>query len=40
MPLSLSFDHRIIDGAEAALFLQTVKGLLEAPDSLLEESAG
>lgn len=36
MPLSLSFDHRIIDGAEAALFLQTLKGLLEAPDTLRE----
>ena len=40
MPLSLSFDHRIIDGAEAALFLQTLTGLLEAPDTLLEETAG
>jgi len=38
MPLSLSFDHRIIDGAEAALFLQTLKGLLETPDTLLEAS--
>lgn len=40
MPLSLSFDHRIIDGAEAALFLQTLKGLLKAPNTLLEETAG
>jgi pyruvate dehydrogenase E2 component (dihydrolipoamide acetyltransferase) len=29
MYLSLSFDHRIIDGAPAALFLQKLKGRLE-----------
>jgi pyruvate dehydrogenase E2 component (dihydrolipoamide acetyltransferase) len=29
MLLSLSFDHRIIDGAEAAKFLQMIKGFLE-----------
>ena len=31
MYLSLTFDHRIVDGAPAAEFLQTVKGLLEDP---------
>ena len=31
MYLSLTFDHRVIDGAPAAEFLQTVKGLLEDP---------
>ena len=31
MYLSLTFDHRVIDGAPAAAFLQTVKGLLEDP---------
>ena len=31
MYLSLTFDHRAIDGAPAAEFLQTVKGLLEDP---------
>ena len=31
MYLSLTFDHRMIDGAPAAEFLQTVKGLLEDP---------
>ena len=31
MYLSLTFDHRIVDGAPAADFLQTVKGLLEDP---------
>ncbi len=35
MNLCLSFDHRIVDGAEAGAFLQSVKGLLEAmgPDT-------
>jgi pyruvate dehydrogenase E2 component (dihydrolipoamide acetyltransferase) len=31
MGLSLAFDHRIVDGAEAALFLKTIRDLLEAP---------
>ena len=31
MYLSLTFDHRVIDGAPAAEFLQTVKTLLEDP---------
>ncbi|MEW6660838.1 MAG: dihydrolipoamide acetyltransferase family protein [Bacillota bacterium] len=31
MGLSLSFDHRVIDGAPAARFLQRVKELLEKP---------
>ncbi len=31
MCLSLTFDHRVVDGAPAAEFLQTVKGLLEDP---------
>jgi pyruvate dehydrogenase E2 component (dihydrolipoamide acetyltransferase) len=31
MYLSLTFDHRIVDGAPAAEFLETVKGLLEDP---------
>jgi pyruvate dehydrogenase E2 component (dihydrolipoamide acetyltransferase) len=34
MPLSLSFDHRVIDGAPAAVFLKRVKELLENPKSL------
>ena len=29
--LSLTFDHRIVDGAPAAEFLQSVKGYLEDP---------
>jgi len=29
--LSLTFDHRIIDGAPAARFLKTVKEIIEDP---------
>lgn len=35
MTLSLSFDHRVIDGAPAAEFLQTVKDALENPYQLI-----
>nr|WP_245590439.1 2-oxo acid dehydrogenase subunit E2 [Aneurinibacillus terranovensis] len=35
MTLSLSFDHRVIDGAPAAEFLQTVKDVLENPYQLI-----
>ncbi len=35
MPLSISYDHRLIDGAAAARFLNEVKGYLEAPSRLL-----
>ncbi len=31
MNLSSSFDHRVIDGWEAAVFVQRIKALLEAP---------
>ncbi len=34
MTLSLSFDHRIVDGAVAARFLQRVKQLIERPFAL------
>ena len=37
MPLSLSFDHRILDGAEAARFVNKIKEMLENPDFLLVE---
>jgi len=36
MPLTLSADHRVVDGAEASTFLQRVQKLLEAPKGLLE----
>ncbi|MDR6999151.1 dihydrolipoamide acetyltransferase family protein [Neobacillus niacini] len=35
LPLSLTFDHRVLDGAPAAAFLQTVKQYLEAPITML-----
>ena len=35
MRLSLTWDHRVLDGAPAAQFLQTVKNLLESPYRLL-----
>jgi pyruvate dehydrogenase E2 component (dihydrolipoamide acetyltransferase) len=34
MNLSLTFDHRLVDGAPAASFLQSIKHLLEMPDEL------
>jgi len=36
--LSLSFDHRVVDGAEAARFLNTVISHLEDPDLILLET--
>jgi pyruvate dehydrogenase E2 component (dihydrolipoamide acetyltransferase) len=36
--ISLSFDHRVVDGAEAARFLNTVIARLEDPDLILLES--
>jgi pyruvate dehydrogenase E2 component (dihydrolipoamide acetyltransferase) len=38
LPLSLSFDHRAVDGADAARFLETLVGHLEDPRSLLPDS--
>ena len=35
--LSMSFDHRIIDGAEAAMFTSYLIKLLETPESLMLE---
>lgn len=35
MPLSLSYDHRLIDGAAAARFLNDVIGYLQSPSKLL-----
>lgn len=35
MSMTMSSDHRIVDGAMAAQYLNTVKGMLEAPATLL-----
>jgi pyruvate/2-oxoglutarate dehydrogenase complex dihydrolipoamide acyltransferase (E2) component len=35
MPLSLSYDHRLIDGAAAARFVNDLVDLLENPGKLL-----
>ena len=37
LPLDLSFDHRIVDGADAARFLDTLVGHIEDPWPLLPE---
>lgn len=38
LPVSLTFDHRIIDGAEAARFVNDLKKHLEDPDLMLLEA--
>ena len=38
MNLSASFDHRVVDGYDAALFVQAIKALLETPAMLFMES--
>ena len=37
MNLSSSFDHRVVDGADAARFVQALRGLLECPALLFVE---
>jgi len=37
LPISISFDHRILDGAEAARFANKIKELLEDPDEFIIE---
>lgn len=36
LPLSLSCDHRVVDGAEGARFLNTIVRLLESPEALVQ----
>ena len=38
LPVSLSFDHRILDGAECARFTNTIKNYLENHELLLEKT--
>jgi len=37
MYVALSYDHRVVDGREAVLFLVRVKQLIEDPERLLLE---
>jgi 2-oxoisovalerate dehydrogenase E2 component (dihydrolipoyl transacylase) len=37
MNLSSSFDHRVVDGADGAKFVQALRGLIEAPATLFVE---
>jgi pyruvate/2-oxoglutarate dehydrogenase complex dihydrolipoamide acyltransferase (E2) component len=39
MNLSVSLDHRVLDGIEGAQFLATVKSYLEDPHQLFAEMA-
>jgi pyruvate dehydrogenase E2 component (dihydrolipoamide acetyltransferase) len=39
MTVTLSADHRVVDGADAARWLETFKALVEAPEPLLAEHA-
>jgi len=36
LPISLTFDHQILDGAEANQFIETLKGYLEEPEEFLK----
>ena len=38
LPLDLSFDHRVVDGADAARFLETLTNYIENPMALLFKS--
>ena len=36
MPLTLTADHRVVNGAQAALYLNTLKALIERPESWMQ----
>ena len=40
LPLSISYDHRLVDGADAARFLRWIAEALEQPLLLLLEDEG
>jgi len=35
MPMSVTFDHRVIDGEQGLSFALTVRDLIESPEKLL-----
>jgi pyruvate/2-oxoglutarate dehydrogenase complex dihydrolipoamide acyltransferase (E2) component len=39
LPLSLSYDHRVIDGATAVRFVVRLAAILAEPEGLLEARA-
>ena len=39
LTLTVTFDHRVVDGARGAEFLDTLAGLVEAPAKVAEEVA-
>ena len=39
MNLSLSLDHRVVDGWDGAVFMQEMKKLLESPETICAEIA-
>jgi pyruvate dehydrogenase E2 component (dihydrolipoamide acetyltransferase) len=40
MPLSLACDHRVVDGATAALALARIVELLQSPEQLMAPARG
>jgi pyruvate dehydrogenase E2 component (dihydrolipoamide acetyltransferase) len=39
LPLSLSYDHRVVNGADAARFCRAVATALARPEGLLNDNA-
>ena len=38
MTITLSADHRVLDGADAAKFLGTLKGIIESPSIIIMQN--